>query len=145
MHKHTMKLCSASLEFLYMDIEGIKGVFWKCVLQTCLDWGCCLLGCYAEYWGDISDMLTALQNTTSQKLESSTSAPWKPNVTWLEWVSSCNNARLSCGICKELMLEIRLHSVILQSQPLPWEPQISPRVLPFFQANARIKLYLCMQ
>jgi len=61
-----------------------------------------------------------------------------------ELAAVSNNARLSCGICKELM-EIRLHSVILQSQPLPWEPQISPRVLPFFQANARIKLYLCMQ
>lgn len=80
MHKHTMKLCSASLE-LYTNIEGMKdvseiafckpaqievAVFWDVILNSGID---------------TSDMLNALQNITSQKLESSTSALWKPNVT----------------------------------------------------------------
>lgn len=80
MHKHIMKLCSASLELLCTDIEGINvfeiafckyaefedAVFWDVMLNGGVD---------------TSGMLTALHNITSQKLESSTSAPWKPNVT----------------------------------------------------------------
>lgn len=81
MHKHTMKLCSASLELLYTNIEGIKDVFEivfckPAQIEDAVFWDVTL-----NSGVDTSDMLTTLQNITSQKLESSTSAPWKPNVT----------------------------------------------------------------
>lgn len=130
----------------YIDIDSIKDVFETvfckhAYIEDAIFWD---VTCMPMGEVETSDMLTTLHSLTSQKLESSMSAPLEPNVTWLERVSSCNNARLSFGICNHLMLKIGLHSVVLQSQPLPWEPQISPRVLPFLQANARIK-YHCMQ